>query len=282
MRPTRIVDEDRFEATLLRSALGEEPPRGAIGRAEAALRIGAGAGIGVTAAATAAAKTATVQLGAAHTVAQIGAGVVAKWVGVGVVTGLVVTGGAEYAASPALHDLVFRRPVPSRSAPVVQRPAARARVLTPKAAPSEAVASEPPSEPGPDESLSAEVPPAELEAAPEIVSEAPARPSHRDAARVAENAPARVASIAHQVSIIERARRALAAHQPDVVLREVETYAHTHESAVFAPEAEMLAIEALLQQGNVSAAKQRAQRALRGAPGGSHATRLREIAALGR
>jgi hypothetical protein len=282
MRPRRIVedDQDGFEAELLRTALGEEPPRGAIRRAEAAL--GIGAGLGLSAKATAAAKTASAHLAAAQGATQVGALSLAKWVGIGVVSGLVVTGGARYAADPMLRGMVSTRSTVTTSAPAHQY-AQGSRVTpgisTPAAA--ERVPSAPLAEAS---SMVPEPTSADLATAPSRLPvqgtrDALAPSAGRERSRSPANELSGAASLGRELFIIENARHALVAQQPDVVLRELQVYQNTRSTAVFLPEAEMLAIEALLQQGDVIAARSRAARSLDRAPNGPHAARLRVIAA---
>jgi hypothetical protein len=284
MDPTRLLDadEDRFETRLLGAARDDAPPRGALRRAEVALGFGVSAGMVATAAATGTAKAATAHIGAAHTVvAQVGAASVLKWLGIGLVSGAVVTGGLRYAVTVALPAPVARPSATQIEAPLQNRKSARrtAPRRTPAGAPVEdrsAFTELPVPAPMTPE---ADEPPVE----PKIV--APARAPRSSslgalgAIGVKPDGSARAPSLSAELSILERARHALLEQRPGAVLRELDAYKRARRTSVFDAEAEMLAIEAFLQQGNVVAARARAERSLEQAPGGPHAARLREIVA---
>ena len=294
MDPTRFLDadEDRFESRLLGSARTDTPPGGALRRAEAALGFGVTAGMAAAAAATSTAKAATAH-GAAHTVvAQVGAASVVKWLGIGIVSGVVVTGGLSYGVPAVLPTFIAPSPqMTSNDAPSKNRQAPRKTT-----APRTAATTPEFSLPVPP-SLAEDVPSAgsPVAAPPSVVpSPSPVAPPRPVAAwrpspptslgalgaepQKSEPAP----SLSGELAILERARHALLAQRPEVVLRELDSYARARSTGVFDSEAEILATEALLQQGNVGAAASRAARALERAPGGPHAARLREIIALGK
>jgi len=86
------------------------------------------------------------------------------------------------------------------------------------------------------------------------------------------------ASLASEVSLLARARRALFAGRADASLKALETYEHDPGNAVLRAEAELLRIEALVRKGNLAAARALAKRSLEREPNGPHARRLREIA----
>jgi hypothetical protein len=285
----RLVDEpdDRFAAVLFRAGLDEEPDRGALGRAEAALGLGVGAGLAITA--LGAAK-ASAHAGAGPALAGASAGSIAKWVGIGLISGVVTVGGARYGTDPALRAEVARlgsgaAHSRSESAPAA-RPRDAARAL--------------------EEAPSRETPPLpEVPVAPPSVSSssssgagqrpapgAPKTPVSPPAERVATEAPSAavaaafpderpaVLSLANELAILERARRALFAGQSGAVLKELEAYDRAPGKAVLESEAELLAVEALVQQGRLLEAQARAHRSLARSPQGPHAQRLREVIAL--
>jgi hypothetical protein len=89
-------------------------------------------------------------------------------------------------------------------------------------------------------------------------------------------------SLSTELAVLERARHALLAQRPDVALQELDAYRRTRSTGVFDAEADVLEIEAFVQQGNLRVARARALRSLEHAPGGPHAARLREIVANGK
>jgi len=291
VKPTRLLDEDRFEAELLRTALSEEPTRGALSRAEAALGVGVGAGL--TSVMTGTAKAAAAHAGADHTAAHAGVVSIVKWVGIGVVSSVVVTGGVRFAADPALRARVFREAVTS-SATTESRAVASKRakhVRAPVAKAVDVTAASSAEETTPVEAPSAQEPPlpdapsaVATEAAGAVSSPSPSAVGVATAATSlpprAVSAVARRASVTEELAVLERARRALRAELPGTALGELDLYWHMPSARVLGAEAELLGIEALLQQGNVSAARANAAAALRRAPGGPHAKRLQEIVAL--
>jgi len=278
MDPTRFLDadEDRFESRLLGSARGDAPPRGALKRTEAALGFGVTAGMVAAAAATGTAKAAT-----AHgVVAQVGAASVVKWVSIGVVSGVVVTGGLSYGVPAALP--MFHAPSPpatSIAAPSQNRPPPRR--ATHRAAPVEAPAATP-SPTAEDSAVVVAPPPAVPPPAvpPPVVPQRPSAPTALGALGAEPRKIVPTPTLSVELAILERARHALVAQRPEAVLRELDAYARARSTGVFDSEAEILAAEAFLQQGNVGAAASRAARALERSPNGPHAARLREIARL--
>ncbi|HEX4341253.1 MAG TPA: hypothetical protein VH062_35330 [Polyangiaceae bacterium] len=279
MKPTRLVEdsEDGFEVRLLRTALTEEPPHGAILRAEAALGLGVG-----TAMATAAAATSS-HAGALHALSHAGVASIVKWAGIGMVSGLVVAGGARFAADPSLCDKLLETPSASTSAPIraPTRPALRGATLAPPAFPTtsmvdsthhevrEVAQAEAVSRPLPRRFVAAAIPAPAASAEPSAPSIEPS-----------SNAVTPIASVTEELAILERARQAIVAHASDVALHELDAYAAMPSARVLGAEAEILAVEALVQRGNIGAAQARAARSLGLAPAGPHAARLREVMAL--
>ncbi|HVU04123.1 MAG TPA: hypothetical protein VHE30_20335 [Polyangiaceae bacterium] len=269
MDPTRLLDEedDRFEARLLRTALRDEPPEGAMNRAALALGVGASAGALVTAAAGA--KAATAGAAASH-VAKLGAVGIAKWVSIGLVSGLVVTGGIRYAADPELRAAIVGTPEPARAAARTTIPATRPALHAALSEPSAEAASEP--------TKTVEPVREEPKMAPPVLR-APGAPPVQAAANDPAPAPdlGRTQSLAAELAPLERARRALVTQDAEAALRELDSYERTPRSGVLDAEAEILRVEALLQAGRGSEARALAERSLARAPNGPHAARLREI-----
>jgi hypothetical protein len=285
MKPTRFVDDDEggFAAQLLRSGLSDEPIEGAMKRAETALGLGLGAGLAAKVAATAkgVAKAAAVHLGGANAITQVGVASGVKWVGIGLVSSAVLAGSVHYGAVPALRNVVSQHVTTSLSAPAKRHPNAPrivSRSSAPAAADTTTVVSIAESAPG--ATVTEPAPSAAVTEATPSAATTPPNP-RRDSARAAAPVEvARLASLADELSILARARHALLAKQPGVVLRELDVYAHTPSARVLEAEAEILGIEALVQQGSIREAQARAVRSLGAAPNGPHAARLREIATM--
>jgi hypothetical protein len=81
-------------------------------------------------------------------------------------------------------------------------------------------------------------------------------------------------SLAREVAELDRARSAVWARDFDLALRRVEAFHAEFPRSQFAPDAEALAIEALRNKGDESAAERRAQRFLSRYPRDPHAERV--------
>ena len=118
-------------------------------------------------------------------------------------------------------------------------------------------------------------PPPEVSAAPVVAPPAastePAPAPESSAAAAAESAepprpPAsapRVASLAEEVAALEAARSAVGRHDPGAALVAIDRYERDFPRRTLGPEATMLRVEALVQQGNRAAAGAVAKRLLR-------------------
>jgi hypothetical protein len=280
MDPTRLLEEDdtHFEARLLRTARRDDPPPEAMNRAAVALGLGVSASAAATATATAVAKAATGHVAAAHTVGTLGAASLAKWVGIGVMSGLVVTGGVRYASDPLLRASLGHGSAAAANVAAAER-TVKTRDSAARLRAEERVPEEPARAVAP--SLSPETEAARAPLAAPRVPHAPGSSGAAEAAGASPNGSAHVASLSSELVVLERARRALVAHDPDAVLRELGTYISMPHTAVLEAEAEMLAIEALVQRGDTAKAAARAARALETPQNGPHAARLREIVTAG-
>jgi hypothetical protein len=222
-------------------------------------------------------------------VAKAGIAGIAKWLGVGLVSGVVVASGAHVVVGVALRGTSAPAPVIAAAASAhVRVPAHRApgpQGMHP--------VPEPPStneEPGATRVTSLEQLPmdapekAQVALRPSAVRHAPpvASSSASPSSPVVDVAEApRTPSLSAELAVLEAARRELVAHHPDEVLRDLDAYdARTPNTGVLDSEAQMLRIEALLQQGSLARARKLAARALAANPSGAHAARLREIVAL--
>jgi hypothetical protein len=249
MEPRRLLeeDDDRFELRLLRSACSDRAPAGARERAAVALGLSASGLVATSAAhgATAASKA---------TLA-----VLAKWFGVGLVSGAVVTGGLHYAATPAR---------PTKHAAVSPNITQVAHVPAKAIAPATSAQSTTPAE-----ETVADVPTKKL------VTTKHAEPAPAiSIAPVVETPPApQTDSLAAELALLGTARRALVARDPAAVLAALAAYDAAPRTGVLDAEANMLRVEAWLQQGERARAVELARRLLSASPGSTHAARLRHV-----
>lgn len=160
--------------------------------------------------------------------------------------------------------------------PAVQAPSVRAPDRTP-AAPAVAAA---PSVTEPAREVIAPAPPAAETAAPVVAREArtPRRPAVR--ATVAREEPPAPDPLA-ELALLERARRVLA-RDPARALALTDEHRQSFAAPSFGEERELLAIEALLRQGQRPAAQRRADAFRRDYPGSVHTHRLGVILRRGR
>jgi hypothetical protein len=98
------------------------------------------------------------------------------------------------------------------------------------------------------------------------------------APRIRRNALPRGSTLAAEITLLDSVRAALAGGAPDQALRTVERYRQKFPAGLLAADAEALAIEALVEQGERAAAAQRARRFLARHPNDPHAPRVRELA----
>jgi hypothetical protein len=236
---------------LLRSARGDAPSDTARGRTAAALGLVAGT---MATTSTAAATSAASKVGAFGVVAF------AKWMAVGAIGAAVALGAVQAAVGP--------------SAPVgtVGAPSAAARSSGP-----------PPASHGPGiralaPSASAEVPSPALSetargpapaptGAPVQSLHAPARPEVASAA----------SSLTEELSVLDRARAALAAGDARGALDALDAHDRRFEGGALGPEALVLRIEALAAHGDDAEAMARADAFLAADPGSLQARRVRSI-----
>jgi hypothetical protein len=271
--PQRLLEEsgDDFERALLRSSRVDEPAPRAAARVAAALGVGSAI---VSGASTASGTGATLGV----TAGKAGAWVVAKWVGFGIVAGGVTVAGLQLArtaskgspvehAEHAEHAALAPPPAAQHNGPDTRA----GEVATPAIAPE----------------------PASVHAQPERARGADAvrQPAHAPAA-AAEPSAARFddlaapvasaprtspASIAGEVSALDRARNAIAARKPADALAALDEY-ERGGSRMLAQEAAVLRVEALLLAGNRAGAAALARRLVEAEPQSPHAPRWREIA----
>jgi hypothetical protein len=225
------------ESSLLEASRAERAPDEARARA---LRVLGVAGVVTATSATATTATASVAGLATWT----------KLVGLAVIVGGATVGGV-YAARE-------RQAAPA---------AASRAVLAPSA-----VSSAPPRDMAPADDSAAAAPPA-----PPADTQAPraARPSS-GAVRSARPTPSDE-RLSEEVAALERAHQALAAHQADAAIRELDRYAASFPHGALASEAVVLRVQALVERGDRAAAKKLADAYSSGHPESPFARRLQVL-----
>jgi hypothetical protein len=308
----RLLDESEadFASALLRSAALDVPGSAQVRRG--VLSITAAGSALASAGAASAASSAVAGTGAAPI--GLGALGLAKWVGVGLAAGFVTAGTGAYVASDsaAFRDAPEQTqatasaeqrgfldsraasagaaPIQSNAAaePVGSEPAARSSGGLEQRAPrrdepAEAVATGAPGQP--TSPVSTEAQPASTPARGSVTSFPHTAPSTASAGRAELSAPssedARSAAMSAELAALARARTALAARTPAVVLAELETYRRISHTHVLDAEAFALRIEALVQLGRDAEAAALAKSYLAANPRSPHRVRLAQVAKLG-
>lgn len=252
-RPLREGTTRLFDRSLLESAIEDRAPEGAEEKVLAALAVGTvGVGLGVAAAHGAGGT----QAGAVAS--KIVSAAVLKWLGVG----LVVT---VAAAAPVTYFAVVKGAAPAPAAsglPVV----GGARGGIAKGGPATASTSTSTSGDGDDEGEVMDV---------NALPAASAMPSA--VARVAA-APVRSASsLSPELDVLDRARDALAAHDPAAARRALDEYRQRFPHGSLREEAELASIETLVQGGDSAAARDAAEAFLAAHPSSPYVGRARAI-----
>lgn len=260
-----------FDRALLESARDDRAPDGSEERARAALGIGA---VAITGAAVIASQGASAPPAAAA-VTKIATAVVLKWLGVGLAVTMVT-------AAPVTYLLVSSAPAPAVVAPADSGGGAQARAPSKSssstAAPSTGREREEPEElPAVPAALLPSVP--EASAVPGTLPPAPAAaPRASSAASPGDAAPARNASgLAPELDVLDRARAALAAHDPAGARAALEEYQRRFPQGSMREEAELASIETLVSSGDTAGAHDAALRFLAAHPSSTYGARIRAI-----
>jgi len=265
--PVRFWDEDKGELmrSLLSAAREEQPKHTAIEHTLAVVGVGT---VLATAAASSSAASVAGTVGAQGLAAVASAKgalgttllVVVKWLGAGVIIGLVATSAAYVASQP-------NAPAAQPSKPKV----ALAKQATPEK-PALAV----PSTAAPSAREVTEVPTAKFPAPSNAALSATAAPAMGGVpAEVAQDA-----QLAAEVSVLDRARQALAQGNAAGAVVSLNEYDARFAHPNLLPEALYLRLEALTLQGDQPGTQAVARRLLRSFPGGPHTARARAVLGL--
>ncbi|MEZ4222902.1 MAG: tetratricopeptide repeat protein [Polyangiaceae bacterium] len=268
--PERFIDGDPEDlaAQLLASAKLDAPEPEVLRATAAALGVvGTVAGAG-GAAATGALSSSTqvgavAKSGATLLAPKIGASIMIKWAGVGAVVGLVTAGGTIVATSPTPKPASSQAWAAGSPSGDVSRLAATPRTTSSALA---LALAEPPSA----GVRTSTAPPS-----------APRRMVREEPPSETVTQPGETA-LSREVKTLDRAKRALAAEDPQRALRTLDEYAKSSATGVLDPEAQVLRIQALRKQGRVAEARVLASEFLIKHPDSSHAARLREFLASGK
>lgn len=263
--PKRLIDAspDDLTGRILRTALDDQPNEQALHSTAAALGVG---GAVVGAALQGSAAGASTQLAGGVKAGVVG---VLKWLSVGVATGAVAAGGIS-----AVHHLVARRAAKQSVTRVAA--AARARAAAP-AHPS--LVNLPPQRVGPPPALTA----ANRSRSLRVHHTAPSTALRAVPTAAFGSAPSSASksalppSLAADLALLDRARRALAQHDPRGALQALDVYARQRQSGVLDPEAEVLRIHALLALGEHARAEKLARAFVAAHPTSSYAPELRAL-----
>jgi len=268
--PARLWDEEQSEMmrSLLSAAREEQPEHAAIRRTLTV--VGVGTALASVAASSSAASVAAgagpqgVAVAASVSSAKGALGstllVVVKWLGAGAVMGLVATSAVAVVTQP--------------NAPAPQAP--RAKIASAKPSTPEKTASESRATPA----IAPEV--IELPAAAKSPAPSSAAPSVATAppALAVPSAPDSDAQLAAELSLLDRARQALAAGNASSAVRSLNDFDSRFAHPNLLPEALYLRLEALTQQGDRPGTEAVARRLLRASPEGPHAARARAVLGL--
>ncbi|HET7543034.1 MAG TPA: hypothetical protein VFK05_24340 [Polyangiaceae bacterium] len=269
--PVRFWDEDQGEVmrSLLSAAREEQPTQAAIERTLTVVGVGtalaavaaSGSAAGVASGAGVHGLAAAASLSSAKGALGTSVLVVVKWLGAGVVMGLLATS-AVYVGTqpnaPAVHTESSKLELAKPATP--QRTIHAARTPSPASAPEVA------------EAPAAAKPPAPSNAA---LSAAAAPPVSGVPAEVIRDA-----QLAAEVSVLDRARQALALGDASGAVRSLNDYDARFTHPNLLPEALYLRLEALTLQGDQPGSKAVARRLLRSFPEGPHAARARAVLGL--
>lgn len=256
--PKRIIHGplSTLEAALLHSMLREVPPAKGKARMLTLLGISAG-GAGAAALATVSANAAvTAATASAKATTTTALALTAKWV-------VVSMAGAALAVGVA-HEI--KLPDKARPVPVASHISAQANPSTLR--PTRAGA--------PDANKAVE--PSELAAPVASAVHGIEKGSSRRFADLttAEN-PRNLPNLADEVATLDKAQAAASAGDPTRTLRLLDSYQRQYPHGNLGPEAQLLRIEALVQNGQSAVALPIARRMLKDAPTGPHAERIRSL-----
>lgn len=277
--PQRLRDKgDPFERFLLEAARSDIGSTSALHRSMAVF-IAAGA---VTSVGTANAAT------TASWIAKSGWLLTVKWIGVGMVAGGMTVG------SVFVHEALQARQSATTDIPSTVPPQQTAR------APAQARSHPVPLSTSPDEVASSEVLRSRVPApsstsisvlrritkVPPSVSVVPTLETRPATSVASRQAPVQSAvgvtgqrSLAEELDVLDRARRALAQGQSVNALRALNRHAARFPNGTFALEAELIRVQALVARGDMTAATALATRFLASHPSGPYADRMRSIVA---
>ncbi|HEX3593879.1 MAG TPA: hypothetical protein VHU80_02225 [Polyangiaceae bacterium] len=241
----RILEEDpsAAERLLLASASIDSPPPD--GRARVLVALGLAASVGTAASSASAATVATT------------GPVIAKWVAMGALGGAVMASSVAVVTrhalseSPAAQSAQSAPPRPEHGPAVTERRQAPAALATARAAVT-------PAAPAVRETL------------------AGARHVER---RIAHDDPtsATTRSLSDEIDVLDRARRALASHDPGGALRLLDAHDSDFPAPRLSQEATVLRVEALFASGRGNEGRRLGELLLRDEPSSAHAKRIRSL-----
>ena len=257
-----------FDRALLESARGDRAPEGSEDLALAALGLGAIAVTGAAAVAAHGMSAPPAAIGAS----KLASAVLLKWLGISLAVTVAVS-------APVTYVVVSR--AERAEAVAVEETAATAHGPAPRTAPGPRAAAVVPTATIADveEAKAADAGGALTDPALAFV----APPSSTAARTVAlprggAAAPARSApSLSPELDVLDRARQALAAHDPIAARAALDEYQRRFPNGSLREEAELASIETLVQSGDTAGAREAADRFLANHPESAYAGRVRAI-----
>lgn len=271
--PQRLIDQppEDLAGSILRAGLGDEPSEHALRSTAAALGVGSALGGAVAGATASGAASSSAASGI-----KVGGIAILKWLGIGLVSGAAVAGGAHWLTKPSTHAVAATAKTAAPHA--AAQPRAVRRISRPLPAT--------PPEPEPPAPATAAPVPRPTRAAVrnnETQTGAATSPASTPTAEFASpppataTAPAPPASLAADLTQLDRARQDLARGNGAAALQALATYEQERQTDVLAPEADVLRIRALLKLGQRARAAALARAFLAAHPTSSYAAELKPL-----
>ncbi len=284
------MTDDEFERSLLRSARDDGPPAGATEQAWATFAASAASVAAASRPATPGSPQpdAGPPAGAAARATATSASSAARWVLLGALGGSAVTAAVLGAwtgptrptvplSAPSAAVVTPAATLVGRAASPVDSAAAARREPGRMDIPDRPVVASP-SSPGEVRAVHSGPALAGSARGPQATGSAPgATPA--EVVAPGEPAPAPRSTLAEEVALIDRARVALQRGAPAEALARVDDHAHAFPHGELAPDAEAIAIEALVARGDRDEAARRARRFLALYPRDPSAARVRQLVA---
>jgi hypothetical protein len=262
-----------LDRALLESALEDRAAAGAEERALAALGLGAVAATGFGALAAQGASAPK----AAAVASKVASAVLLKWLGIGVVATVAVSAPVTYLVVSRAERAATVAPAASAGPPQARA----ARTSPPSARPAPSLGASDEAAVDRVTASAAEAPAIAVSALADAPAPAPTTPASAPstpASAPTTPAPAqRVSSLSPEIDVLDRARHALAAHDPVAARAALDEYQRRFPRGSLREEAELASIESLVLAGDSAGTREAAARFLAAHPDSAYAGRVRAI-----